>query len=753
MRLPKTLKITDDTNAQQAKTSMDNSNNVDNVANIVLTKRIAVRHLLPVIKLVLLLIPIVLLRVIYLDSDAYPRLSWSSALLTDEGFYIHNARNLVLFGHERTDDFNNALLMPLLHFIQVIVFRWAGVGAVQARSISIALSLMTLLVFFAALRRAFGTRVAWLGVLLLGLDPVFVLYNRLALMDTPACFPLCAAFYAWVRGGEVRGEVNRDNRGNINSAADQQNMVPRHTSINFQSKILSDLVSSRLVSSRYVWLFISGLCLGVAYVVRGLAIIAVASPLLILLIQMAQAVKDLRNTTASHLPLLQKVRKVRLVFAPLAAFSAGLIFILTLYLIFWYLPHRAELAFLNKYYVQEQLLPHSLYRLRKDVVDAFVHPYRGVFPYLFKHSPLLLLLGGLPIIGNLIVGLRLAERCKQFRSYVNTYREYKDECKEEIAEIVEIDEGVTKLSSRSLFKTLLRALPDEREQHPFYWAQSFLMGWVTIYLVFVCIVDYAPSRYYILFYPALAALAAVGLDRAANFRVALPVSLSKWFSKWMPNNIPKMSPVLLKALAYHQIITIVLCLWGGINFYWYADWLSTMTYRQRDADAWLATHLPPDSVLIGAAAPGLCLNNHFRCVNMIDHLCNYNRPVERFAPSPRYIVMLDQEAYYLENLKKQRIKKIVSSENGPQYEVFEKLYKKANKSKKNVVSVQLAWANRWREQWWATHYAEIVKPERRLHAFPKLIRPFFTVGIYAVPFDYDFITSYYEKMAGVRKEF
>ena len=95
MRLPKTLKITDDTNAQQAKTSMDNSNNVDNVANIVLTKRIAVRHLLPVIKLVLLLIPIVLLRVIYLDADAYPRLSWSSALLTDEGFYIHNARNLV----------------------------------------------------------------------------------------------------------------------------------------------------------------------------------------------------------------------------------------------------------------------------------------------------------------------------------------------------------------------------------------------------------------------------------------------------------------------------------------------------------------------------------------------------------------------------------------------------------------------------------------------------------------------------------
>ncbi|MCW3098892.1 MAG: hypothetical protein JWL77_4510, partial [Chthonomonadaceae bacterium] len=43
------------------------------------------------------------LRCVVLDSDAYPRLSWSSALLTDEGFYLHNARNRVLFGHAQTD--------------------------------------------------------------------------------------------------------------------------------------------------------------------------------------------------------------------------------------------------------------------------------------------------------------------------------------------------------------------------------------------------------------------------------------------------------------------------------------------------------------------------------------------------------------------------------------------------------------------------------------------------------------------------
>src|SRR5437773_1084880 len=84
------------------------------------------------------------LRLVALNSDAYWRLSWSSALFTDEGFYIHNARNLVLFGHARTDDFNNALLMPTLHLVQVAVFRCFGVGVNQARMISVVCSLLTL---------------------------------------------------------------------------------------------------------------------------------------------------------------------------------------------------------------------------------------------------------------------------------------------------------------------------------------------------------------------------------------------------------------------------------------------------------------------------------------------------------------------------------------------------------------------------------------------------------------------------------
>ena len=107
--------------------------------------------------IVLFWLLMVLLRMAHLDSDAYARLSWSSALLTDEGFYIHNARNLVLFGQTRTDEFNNALIMPLLHCVQVAVFHpCAAWELIQARLISVASGLLSLLVFFAAMRRAFG---------------------------------------------------------------------------------------------------------------------------------------------------------------------------------------------------------------------------------------------------------------------------------------------------------------------------------------------------------------------------------------------------------------------------------------------------------------------------------------------------------------------------------------------------------------------------------------------------------------------
>jgi len=145
----------------------------------------------------------ILLRVLFLSSDPYPHLDWSSGLLTDESFYAHNARNLALFGRARTDEFNNMLLSPVVHGLQWVVFSVFGTGYVQARLIAGIATLAALGIFFAAMRRGFGIRVAGAATLFLGLDHTALLYSRMALLDSFAVFPCVAAFYCFVRGAQV----------------------------------------------------------------------------------------------------------------------------------------------------------------------------------------------------------------------------------------------------------------------------------------------------------------------------------------------------------------------------------------------------------------------------------------------------------------------------------------------------------------------------------------------------------------------
>ncbi len=137
-----------------------------------------------------------LLRLFALDADPPPSLDWTSGIWTDEGFYTYAARNAVLFGGTR-DDFHPEVLSPVLNWVQEAVFRAFGVGLVQARLISVACSLGALALFGDGLRRVWGPKVALAGLLFLGGDAVFVFYNRLALLETPAVLVVCAALWAY----------------------------------------------------------------------------------------------------------------------------------------------------------------------------------------------------------------------------------------------------------------------------------------------------------------------------------------------------------------------------------------------------------------------------------------------------------------------------------------------------------------------------------------------------------------------------
>ncbi len=580
---------------------------------------------------------LILLRVVHLDSDAYARLSWSSALLTDEGFYIHNARNIILFGQMRTDEFNNALIMPLLHLVQVVVFTLCGVGAIQARLISVACSLLTLAVFFCALRRAFGSRAAWLGLALLGLDPVFALYNRLALMDTPACLPLCAAFYAWTRTkGKGKREKGKEEIEDRRQKTEDTQLQPLSEQTNSFSLFPFPF--------SLPWLLLCGGCLGLAYTVRGLAAVIVPVPFVLLLVRREGSRRS-------------RVRDALLLFV-------GLLCVLAPYALLWYLPHRQEMAHANAYYTRQQLLPQNGHVLLENIERGLFNGGRGMLPYLLKHSTALTLLA---------ISYAATCLCSWAGQWLGRWKQRDTQQKSNLQQ-----NNGRQEDNAGLKKTISTEL--------------FLAGWLLPLLILTLCVNYAPSRYYVLFYPPLAGFAAIYADQLLS-------RVQKCLRDGAQGNRHK-------ALAHLFVTNLFIVGWIAGGVYWYADWLLHLSYRQRDADRWLAANLPPDSVLIGAVSPGLSMNNRFRCVNVIENLCNDEHPVEDAAPTPRYIVLLDREAGYAP----------VPASSSP-----------------GIISYRDKWADRWKERYWLRRYPDLVQPQRRIKAFPNMLRPFFTIGVYPVP--------------------
>ncbi len=153
---------------------------------------------------ILSIIALIGVRCLALDADPPGWLSWSAGLRTDEGFYTLDARHMVLFGTWARGSFHDRLLSPLLSGMQQGVFQVFGAGLVQARALCVLLGLLTVALMWLGLRASFGANAANAGALLLGFAPPFVLYNRLALQETPAAFWLALSFALWAVGSQTQ---------------------------------------------------------------------------------------------------------------------------------------------------------------------------------------------------------------------------------------------------------------------------------------------------------------------------------------------------------------------------------------------------------------------------------------------------------------------------------------------------------------------------------------------------------------------
>jgi 4-amino-4-deoxy-L-arabinose transferase-like glycosyltransferase len=502
-----------------------------------------------------LLIPAVLLmaglRSADLRSDPYRGLDWDTGIITDEGFYCHNARNLALFGRERLDEFNNMLVSPLLHYLQVVVFKAAGFSSVNSRGISVVLSLLTIAALFASLRRAFGPRVAITAALFLGLDHFNLLFNRMALNDTPAAFLAVCSLYAFVRFVESAG------------------------------------------TSRAAWIGTAGALLGMTLVTRSLCIYLIPTGALAVWF----AGDSLRARSRD-----------------LIAIIAGISLVIFIYAAWWYLPHRVELNHMNAYYRTVQAQPDSVVRFLRNVRIAFLGDQYGVFPNLVRHTPVIFGLA-LLFLGGWAAGFR----------------------------------------ARSAKETaVLRILA--------LWV-------VTSWLVFA-VSSYSPNRYFVTTFPALFGLAGFAIWRLREILHSLMASgIRSWFARtaitwiltyhavewllhrsnpWMLYGIATAAALAVGFRAARLSATVgwkpavaLIALWAGINGGWLANWWLNREYTLYQSSVWLEGNLPRGSILLGDVAPGLAMDTAFQAVNVMKGFANDARPVESFAPEPRYILTID----------------------------------------------------------------------------------------------------------------
>ena len=295
---------------------------------------------------VLFVIACIGLRLLWLPLDPPDWLSWSSGVYTDEGFYTLDARSRVLFGTLAPGNFHDSYTAPLLSWIQTIWFRLFGIGMQSARALDMTLGLLTLALFWDMLRRRSPRGISTAATVMLGLSPIYLFYNCLALQETPALFWIVLALW-------LIGPLTRNNGGT------GQNSPPAP--------------NSGGAGLRDFGVALAGACIIAAYATKSLSMIA------------APAV-----AVAVWSPLLSKERvRVRfLAFAiGLAVAGAGLIAVT------W--PHHAEIARMSRYYLGHQILPHTATSLWLNIRRGFVDPQKGVLPYLLATMPVSMILAAI----------------------------------------------------------------------------------------------------------------------------------------------------------------------------------------------------------------------------------------------------------------------------------------------------------------------------------------------------------------------
>jgi len=131
------------------------------------------------------------LRFSHLSADPPTDLSWSLSPYTDEGAIAINARDKVLFGQWKPDDFFRMGISSLLSAI----FKLFGTGFIQIRVLPVLSSLGTILLVFFLLKREKSIYSAVFSSFFLSIAYIYIMHNRLALEETSLLFLLLLSLF------------------------------------------------------------------------------------------------------------------------------------------------------------------------------------------------------------------------------------------------------------------------------------------------------------------------------------------------------------------------------------------------------------------------------------------------------------------------------------------------------------------------------------------------------------------------------
>jgi 4-amino-4-deoxy-L-arabinose transferase-like glycosyltransferase len=117
----------------------------------------------------------------------------------DEGAWVHNARNMALFGSWATDAWNPMFIAPVFTLLEYLSFAAFGVGVWQARLVSELTGFASVVLLGLGVRRAAGRDAGLIAAALAATNYVYVMWNRAALMEASMVAFIVASWYCYVR--------------------------------------------------------------------------------------------------------------------------------------------------------------------------------------------------------------------------------------------------------------------------------------------------------------------------------------------------------------------------------------------------------------------------------------------------------------------------------------------------------------------------------------------------------------------------